>query len=50
MAIIRGVLAHGGHPEAVVESLAAERDGLEEFWDVLWAEFGRLVVVGRRAG
>ena len=49
VAFVRRVLAHGGDPEAVVEGLTAESEGLEEPWDGRWAEFRRLVIVGGRA-
>ena len=49
MAFVRRVLAHRGDPEAVVEGLTAECQGLKELWDGRWAEFRGLVVIGGEA-
>jgi hypothetical protein len=50
VSVVGRVLAHGTHPEPIVEGLAAEGDGLEEFGDVLRTISGGLVVVGCGAG
>lgn len=43
--VVGGVLTHGRDPETVVEGLAAEGDGLEEFGYFLGTVFGRREVI-----